>query len=245
MASRQYTCADGAWLWAKSIAAAAMITALLMTGGCQPTSPEQRLARTGTVFGDSDVSYVVGTDSGSLPLSQVVVVAETLKVYKRLNASESERIRALAQTSFDGFVLGEMRVLAPEFEKQRRQLRSATRRALADTNDQTVAARIRTAEADSLKEIDQQWKRSALINVTKKYGSDLAVPLRTYDHKPAVAVAKVRDGRVTSPEFSFELSREMNTKIDPSADKPPSIRHLDGNALLIESELELAPAPKR
>ncbi|MFT5468751.1 MAG: hypothetical protein ACI8UO_003863 [Verrucomicrobiales bacterium] len=190
-------------------AALSACAGLAVLSGCQTTDPEARLDRYGTVFGDSDYAFVVGANSGSLNLRDVAAIAETIGVYKRLNASESEKIRALAQTKLDGYVLAEMRALEPQARRKKQAIAKKSRIARASAPTEAARQKIDAQERASIIRIEQEWRRSALTQVERKYGSDLAIPIRTRDRKPAVALAKVKDGEVQPPKAAYELNGEI------------------------------------
>ncbi len=203
---------------------------------CQPLSPEERMRRMAPVFGQRDVTYVAGTDSGALPIGSVVSVSETLGVHRRLDASEAEILRELAQRRYDDFVVAEMRALKPEFERQKRAVRKRTASRVATARRRPPAAaaareeQLRDEEQAALAEIDKRWRRSALIRVEEKYGNDLAIPIKSRDRKPVVAITRVEDGEVKPPDRTFELDRGGGDG---------TVRHRGREATVIGGEVEL------
>lgn len=200
---------------------------------CQTTDPQTRADRYGTVFGDEEYSFVVGSDSASLSIRDVAVIAETIGVYKRLNASESEKIRALAQSKLDGFVLAEMRRLEPQVRRKRAAVRSKFVAARAVAKTPGIRQKIDAEEQVALAKIEQEWRRSALKQVERKYGSNLAIPLRTRDRKAAVALTKVKDGKVQPPQTAFEIDGDVVGRGEGS------VRHGNVEAKVIDEPVSI------
>ena len=217
-------------------------TFLILTA-CKPLSHEERMRRMAPVFGQRDVTFIAGTDSTSMPIGQVVSVSETLGVHRRLRTSEAETIRILAQKQYDNFVVAEMHAIGSDFEAKKRAVRrkaaaevASARRAQPAPSAAASEEKLRAKERSDLAEIDTQWRRSALIRVEEKYGSDLAIPIRSRDNKPVVAIANVKDGKVDAPDKTFELK----TQIDPKTGK---IIHRGREAAVLDTEVELPDSP--
>jgi hypothetical protein len=195
------------------------------------------------VFGQRDVTYIAGTDSTSMPIGQVVSVSETLGVHRRLKTSEAETIRILAQKRYDDFVVAEMRAIESEFAAKKRDVREKATTAVAAARSEQPASnaalseeKLRAKERSDLAKIDTKWRRSALIRVEEKYGSDLAIPIKSRDNKPVVAIARVRDGKVDAPNKAFELK----SRLDPKTGK---VIHRGREAAVLDAEVELPAAP--
>ncbi|MEM7012493.1 MAG: hypothetical protein AAF585_13535 [Verrucomicrobiota bacterium] len=200
---------------------------------CQTVDPEERLELYQSVYGDSNYSVIVGTDSGSLSLSDVATIGETVGVYKRLNASESEKIRALAQAKLDGFVLTEMKRLQPQVQRKKAAIRRQSAAAIKKATTEAAREKIRISEAAAIQEVEKEWKRSALIQVEKRYGGSLAVPLRTRDQRPAVAIAKFRGGEVIAPKTAHEVSEPVAGREDTK------LMHNNAQAAVVKGEVDI------
>ena len=77
------------------------------------------------------------------------------------------------------------------------------------TDVATVKARLqdeRAAVVAELAAIDAEWRQAATQNVTQKYGSDFAVPVKTADNRSVVAFASVRASGVQVASDTYELN---------------------------------------
>lgn len=210
-----------------------IFAATLALSSCQTVDTEKRLELYQSVYGDSNYSIVVGTESGSVSLGDVATIGETVGVYKRLNASESEKIRALAQAKLDGFVLTEMRRLQPQIQRKKAAIRRQTQAAIKKATTDAAREKIRVQESVAIEQVEQEWKRSALIQVEKRYGGSLAVPLRTRDQRPAVAIAKFRGGEVIAPKTAHEVSKPVAGREDGK------VKHNNAAAAVVNGEIDI------
>jgi hypothetical protein len=193
--------------------------AAILLAACQTGPVTDSTVNEGPVFGKRDeTTFVAGTDTGEVNLGDLAKIAKTIRKYKRLNASEQEIIRRIAALKLDGFVAGEMQRLAPQFEPRKAAVRQRTSSRVAEVRRQATAAKtapavveqqVKAVVAESetqLAAIDTEWRQTAMAAVARKYGTDFAVPVRTADNKPVVALASLRGSGVQVASDAYELS---------------------------------------
>ena len=105
--------------------------------GCTGTS-SGRNDLLGPVHGRSEVNYVVTSEGGSIEIDNVADVAQKLGRYRRLDYSESEKLRQLAQEKFDGFIVQEIERLRPAYESRRKKIRTQSLRQIARNPSQST-----------------------------------------------------------------------------------------------------------
>jgi len=176
---------------------------------CVSQSTEDRLSKMGPVHGPSDVNFAVSTTDGNLDLSNTADLARTLGQYRRLNYSESEKVRNLAQKKFDGFVVQEIRNLQPKYEARKRVIRKSS------AAPEQVAAQ--------LAKLDREIRQEAVIAVKRRYGSRMAVPVKTRDNKPAVAIATFSGDQAKAPGSAVELSKKPGSTIEHQGKETPVV----------------------
>tara|TARA_R110000850_G_scaffold30303_16_gene83580 strand:- start:140 stop:754 length:615 start_codon:yes stop_codon:yes gene_type:complete len=185
--------------------------------GCVSQTPEERLANMGPVYGPSTINYTVASD-GAIDLDSAVDVAKTLGRYRRLNVDESETVRRLAQEKFDGFVIKEVRRLQPAYAAKKKEIKLYSQNLVASATP-AETEKIRREEALSLDKLNDEIRSQAVIAVRRRYGSQIAVPLKTRDNKPVVAIAKIRGDKVSAPGTAIELDRKPGSVIQHQGQK--------------------------
>ncbi len=180
---------------------------------CVSQTPEERLANSGPVYGPSEVNYMVNSSGGAIDLKNTVDVAQTLGRYRRLNVGESEAVQRLAQEKFDGFVISEIQNLQPAYASRRREIKQRTQK-LSSSASPPEVAKIQRDEAKSLQKLDSEIRNQAVIAAKRRYGSQIAVPMKTRDNKPVVVVAKIRGDTVSTPTTAVELDRKPGSVIE-------------------------------
>jgi hypothetical protein len=113
----------------------------LLLASCQTTDPLADLERRGPTFGASDpTQFHVETD-GTTPvkIGDLVSAGETIRQYRRLGKDEQEILQALAQKSFDGFVVNALEELRPKYEPKFAAVRQEAQRAVAQVEAEKKA----------------------------------------------------------------------------------------------------------
>lgn len=207
------------------ISSAGLVLIFLCGIGCAPTA-EERLAREGPVFGRSEVSYVLGSE-GRIELDEATEVAKTIGRYRRLNYSEAEKIRALAQEKFDGFVAREIEILRKEktFTAKRKAIEKKAQK--RTQTKPTAAIEIQEEATREILKLEEELRTKAVIAVRRRYGSQIAVRVHAKDNQPAVAITEIRDGTVVRPATILQLDREPGSTVEhegrPTAVVDPSL----------------------
>ncbi len=196
-----------------------MPAAALFAAGCASSPVTDSTGREGPVFGRQDeTTFVAGADIGAAPLGDLARVARTIRKYKDLGAGDQEIVRRVAAMKFDGMVAGEMRRLAPSYERKKETVRRQSQARVAAVRRDAAAGRkpagvaereVAAVEADQSKEIaaiDAEWRSAARNAVVKSHGADFAVPVRNPDGKAVVAFASVRDSGITVSSAAYELA---------------------------------------
>jgi len=117
--------------WAPTLAL--LSVGALLLASCQTTDPLADLERRGPTFGGGGpTQFHVETD-GTTPvkIGDLVSAGETIRQYRRLGKNEQEILQALAQKSFDGFVVSALEELRPKYEPKFAAVRQEAQRAVA------------------------------------------------------------------------------------------------------------------
>ncbi len=189
----------------------------VFSAGCVAPSVEERLERQGPVFGRTGVNYVLSSTDGNIDPGRAADVARTIGRYRRLNLSEAEKIQRLAQSKFDGFLLQEVRNLQPKFAAKKRAVRRNSQSRAASNPAKT--AQIKREEETEIAEIDKAIRAQAIIAVKRRFGSHIAIPLKTRDNKPAVAISKISGDKVQTPDSAIELNKKPGNTIEHQGKK--------------------------
>jgi|GEM_PF-4987909 len=211
-------------------------TAFLLAS-CTTTDPLSELEKTGPVYGKRDsVGYTVTLATGEVKIGNLVRIGETVRKYKRLNASDAEIIRKLAQLKIDGLIVQELNNLKPKFQRKKAQVQKTAQQKIAKISATKKKRIVKTSaskppseareeiakiEAEAQQQqaaaqeeatqqiavIDAEWKRAATQAIEQRYGSNFAVPVQNPQGKAVVAFATMKnDGSIRTAASAYELN---------------------------------------
>lgn len=222
----------------------------LVLAGCQSGPITDSTLEEGPVFGQRDETRFVAGADGPVGAADLARIAQTIRKYKNLDAGEQEIIRRVASLKLEGLVASEMQRLAPRFEPRKQAVRqrtaqrvAAVRKAAAPARKPPAAVQQEVAQIESearseLAAIDAEWRSAAVSSVTRRYGSDFALPVKTSDNKPVVALASLKGSGVQVASAAYEVGLS-SAQLTAAAAQGGSITHdgrdvalLDGQAVL-------------
>lgn len=202
-------------------------------------------------FGRRDVTtFVAGTDGTPVSLQNIAAISKTIRKYKILGAGDQEILRRVAGLKLDGLIAGEMQRIAPQFEKKKAIVRQKFTAKIATVRKQAVAAgkpgavveqqvaAVKTGETQEMARIDLDWKAAAHAEVTKKYGTDFAVPVANPEGKAVVAFASIKDSGVSINSAAFELAGTA-TQLDSAARAGRKVSHNGNGYALLDAKAVL------
>lgn len=219
--------------------------------GCAGTGNVDTTDLDGPVMGRKDeTKFVAGTDGAEIGAGDLARVAKTIRKYKNLGASDQEIIRQVAAMKFQGLVAGEMKRLAPQFEKKKTEVRQRVAVKIAAAQRQgasgvkpapAVAQEVAAAqaeEASEIKRIDLEWEEAAKTTVAAKYGTDFAVPVQNAEGKAVVAFASVKDSGISVAAASYELAG-TSSQLAAAASAGQKVSHEGETYALLDAPVTL------
>lgn len=202
-------------------------------------------------FGRKDVpTFVAGSDGTPVSLKNIAAISKTIRKYKNLGASDQEILRRVAGLKLDGLIAGEMKRIAPQFERKKAVIRQKSQAKIATVRKQAVAARkpaavveqevaaVKTVEDQEIARIDLDWKAAARAEVAKKYGTDFAVPVASPEGKAVVAFASIKDSGVSISSAAFELAG-TSAQLDAAASAGRKVTHDGSDYALLDAKAVL------
>lgn len=205
----------------------------------------------GPVFGKKDeTKFVAGTDGSPVSVGNIAAISKTIRKYKNLGAGDQEILRRVAELKLDGLIAGEMRKLAPRFERKKTVIRQKTQTRIATVRKQAAAVRkpaatvekevaaVRAEETREIAQVDMEWKSAARAEVVRQYGSDFAVPVSNAENKAVVAFASVKDSGVSISSAAYELAG-TSSQLASAAGSGKRITHDGGSYALLDAKASL------
>ena len=203
---------SASFLFAAAAAVAVVIPA------CQTGPITDSTDNEGPVFGKPDKTEFVVQSDGVVDLDNIVKIVKTVRKYKRLNASEQEIIRRVAALKLDGVVAMEMQKLAPRFEPRKQAVRRQTSEQVAEVRRQgarrkispaNIAQEVQAVEksgAAKLAAIDAELHAAAMQVVSRNYGTEFAVQVRTPDNRGVIALASIQPTGIRVSSDAYETN---------------------------------------
>lgn len=243
---------------------ALFIVSALCLASCESGDPVADMEMDAPVYGNAKPTTFTMQADGVIRLKDIAVAGKTIRAARKLNKSETEILRLLAQKKFDGFMVTALEELRPKYEKQKVVVRQETARksriikAAAETKAAEVeatagpgapaaqvirqqaateVAKVAQAEQHAIALIDDAWHKEAVDKIRSNYGTNFAVPVKANGPEAAVAFASVDDkGTARASDTAYALNTAPDALLASASSGKAVVAHQGSQSLLISAQ---------